>query len=70
MLTILRMHISERATKYSVRPIATICDVLDWATDLPDHWCNCRDSFAVSARCSPTRCVALTMDQTLAILLF
>jgi hypothetical protein len=77
MLTILRTHISEQAAKYTIRPIATICEALDWATDTPDHCYDYRDLlrgvpslFSGSPPTAAITFVALTLEQTLAILLF
>src|SRR5258708_17841958 len=35
MLTVLRRHISEREAKLTIRPLAAICETIEWATNKP-----------------------------------
>jgi hypothetical protein len=35
MLTVLRRHISEREAKLTIRPLAAICETIEWATTKP-----------------------------------
>jgi hypothetical protein len=77
MLAVLRGHISEKATKFTIRPIATICDLFDWAADTPDHCYDYRDLvhgvrslFSGMPWTAPMSFIALTIEQTCAIVLF
>jgi len=35
MLAVLRQHVSERAAKLTIRPLAAICETIEWATNEP-----------------------------------
>jgi hypothetical protein len=77
MLAVLRGHISEKATKFTIRPIATICDLFDWAADTADHCYDYRDlvhgvrsAFSGMPWTAPISFLALTIEQTCAIVLF
>ena len=75
MLAVLRHHISERAAKLTIRPLAAICETVEWATNEPRCY-DYRDLYRSSPLfqglpwTAPAVFVLQTTEMALAIALF
>ena len=76
MLAVLRMHISERTTKLTIRPIEAICETIEWGTGVRRCY-DYRDLYrAIPSHFKGMRWTALptfvfqTIESTAAIFLF